>query len=110
MRVGELGAAHWVCGAFEPAFGAICAALPLPRKHARRFDTLRHDSLALTSPWVSLLAQVEVESPRARYPLRTGKGVVHPVRRFCTTLYGPEIREPHRRGELWALGPSCLDF
>jgi hypothetical protein len=110
MRVGELGAGHWVCVDFEHAFGSICAELPLPRKHARRFDSLDDTSLSLTSPWVSLLAQVEVDTSRARYPLRTAKGVVHPVGRFVTTLCGPEIREAHRRGELRAIGPGLMYF
>ncbi|HVT14582.1 MAG TPA: hypothetical protein VHQ90_00175 [Thermoanaerobaculia bacterium] len=109
-RVGELPAAHYVLVDFAHAFGSVVANLPLPRKHARRFDRLDPGTRCMSSDGIDLLATVELECATPRYPLRTRRGVVHPVGRFCTTLCGPEIREAHRRGELRAIGPGLMYF
>lgn len=90
------------------AFGSVLSELRLPRKHARSFDALPLDHRATFSEGLDCIAQVEVETTSPRYPLRTRRGVVHPVGRFCTTLCGPEIRDAIVRDELRAIGPGVM--
>jgi hypothetical protein len=107
-RTGRLDPGLYAYVDFEHTFGSICATAALPRKHARRFESLPLDHQVLDGRWIDLLATVLIQTNRPSYPLRTSRGVVHPVGSFTTTLCGPEIREARRRGELQAIGPGLM--
>lgn len=76
----------------------------LPCKRGSAFPSMDVDSPLVCGEHVSIIAEVELDSERAAYPVRTRAGIVHPVGRFRTVLAGPEIAEARDRGELVSIG------
>lgn len=76
----------------------------LPCRRGVAFDSLEVDSPYVMNDNMSIIADCEIETATARYPVRTRFGIIHPTGRFTTRLAGPEIAEARERGELKAIG------
>lgn len=50
------------------------------------------------------IAEVEIETDRPEYPLRTGVGTIFPIGRFITVLAGPELIHAYRAGRILSWG------
>lgn len=103
-RIGQLSAGPFAEVDFEAAYPTVAANLPLPVKRSHSFESLPLDDWRLTSDRWSIIADVELDTDTALYPLRTDGGTFYPVGRFRTTLAGPEIAEAVSRGHLLAVG------
>jgi hypothetical protein len=103
-RVGDLGAHELVDLDLERAFTSVVEHFRLPAGRGRRFAELAMDSDWLDVATVGVIAECRLRTPSPRYPLRTSRGVIHPVGDFVTTLASPEIVEARRRGELLSIG------
>ncbi|KKN24604.1 hypothetical protein LCGC14_0893270 [marine sediment metagenome] len=70
-----------------------------------RFE-LREDHLELfpAIDWSRSIAEVEVETNHAIYPIRTKRGVIYPIGTFKTTLAGPELVQAVNSGCVRSVG------
>lgn len=89
---------------FVHAHLTVCAEMRLPYRRFPPFAHLPLDSPMLRVESMDIIAEVEINTSEARYPMRTKSGIFYPVGRFKTVLCGPEIREAHKRGELVRIG------
>lgn len=103
-KLGNLVRGMYVELDMKRAHLTVARTLPLPCRRGNAFDRLPVDSRFIGHESVSMIADVEVETDTARYPVKTRYGIVHPVGRFTTRLAGPEIAEAASRGELRAIG------
>lgn len=97
-RIGTFGAGPFAEVDFTAAYPTVAAELPLPLKRSHSFDHLALDDFRLRGDRWGVIAEVEVETDTARWPVRTDGGVFYPVGRFTTTLAGPDITEALRLG------------
>ena len=103
-RVGKQPRRPYAIIDFEHTFASICARLPLPIRRGAAFEQMPVDSRWVEGQSGSLMAECLVHTATPRYPLRTRKGVIHPVGTFLTLLCGPEMIEARNRGDLLAIG------
>lgn len=103
-RVGEFRAGPFAEVDFEAAYPTVAASMPLPSRRLAKFDSLHLDTGRLDSRLVGIVAEVEVETDRPRWPLRTKGATFYPTGRFRTVLAGPDIAEARRLGCLRAIG------
>lgn len=106
FRWGNVDGGPFVEYDFAAAYPTIAANLPLPSKRLFHFDRLDVDHPLTRGVGQGIIAQVEIETGRPRWPVRVGGRVWYPVGRFTTTLAGPEIAEAARLGCLRAVGPG----
>jgi hypothetical protein len=107
-RVGEIEGGPFALVDFQNAYLTVAAHMPLPRKRLGHYDDLSTHSQWERTPGFDICAEVEIETPTPRYPLRTATGVFYPVGRFRTVLCGPEIREARTQGHLRAIGAGWV--
>lgn len=102
-RVGPQTPSQYVEADFERAYTVAARDLPLPFRRMRQFDTLPLDSSLIGDPRWGLIAEVDIETDRPRWPVRKGGRVWYPVGCFRTTLAGPDIEDARDRGALRAI-------
>lgn len=105
--VGALNVGRYAEIDFERAYTVVAAELPLPLRRRNRFESLPIDDLRVDSPRWGIIAEVEIETDRPRWPVRHGKRMWYPVGRFRTVLTSPEILEARNLGCLRSIGPGC---
>ena len=103
-RVGKITGGPFAEVDLKQAHLSICANLPLPYRRWDRFDRLELNDWRLARRAAGVVAEVVVNCPAPRYPVRVRGVVLHPVGRFQTVLAGPEIEEAESRGELESVG------
>lgn len=103
-RVGALERGVYVEADMVRAHLTVAARRRLPCRRGKRFTSLEITSPLVHGQNVSIIAEVEIDTEHARYPVRTRYGIVHPVGRFRTVLAGPEIADARDRGELVSIG------
>ena len=103
-KVGDLGPGPWAEVDLKQAHLTICAALPLPYRRWKAFDSMALDDWRLGADAAGLVAECQVRTAAPRYPLRLKGAVLHPVGQFATVLAGPEIKDALARGELISIG------
>jgi hypothetical protein len=86
------------------AYPTVARELPLPIKRAWQFDSLPLDSRWLRSNRYGVIAEVVINTDRARYPVRCGGVGWYPVGRFRTTLAGPELLAAVEAGHVETIG------
>lgn len=103
-RVGKLPPGLYVDIDLALAHLTAMAECRLPFRPVKPFEKVDVDNPLLDNPLVGIIAECLVSTTEPRYPLRTPRGIWHPVGRFWTVLAGPEINEARRRGDLRAIG------
>lgn len=92
FRIGDLPPGRYAEVDFEAAYPAIAAGFPLPARIACDVND-DHRRLALRGKVpAGMLAEVTINTPVARWPVRVAGRVFYPVGRFRTTLAAPDIQ------------------
>lgn len=108
FRHGQLDSGPYALLDFKSAYPTVAAHHSLPAARQGDFATLPVDSPIVCAADYGIIAEVEIDTRVARYPVRVAGRVAYPVGRFRTTLAGPEIAEARDRGELVAIGAGYL--
>lgn len=108
FRHGTLTGGPWILADFKDAYPTIAASMPLPVQRQGSFNRLGLDSPIICGQQYGIIAQVTVDTPVPRWPVRVNKRVAYPTGRFTTTLAGPEILEARRLGCLISIGPGRM--
>lgn len=103
-KAGDLKPGRYVEADFERAYTVIAATMPLPAKPGYRFDSLPLDDQLIDNPWWGIIAECEIRTDKALYPVRWRKRVWYPVGHFRTVLAGPDIAEARKNGHLVRIG------
>jgi hypothetical protein len=107
-HVGEMTGGPFALLDFGNAYLTVAANHPLPAGRMAHYRDLEQRYRRSPRSWGSIVAECELDTPVARYPLRTATGVFYPVGRFTTTLAGPEIGWADQAGHLVRVGPGYL--
>lgn len=99
-RIGELAGGPYVEVDLESAYPTVARELPLPIGRVRYHKRLAVDDWRVNSQHWGLIAEVEIETDRPRFPCQIDGVTWFPIGRFRTVLAGPEIR--------WAAELGCL--
>lgn len=103
FRCGQLPEGRYAELDFTAAYPTIAATQLLPAKRMGRLTPAIASAILAGRCRYGMLAQVELETDIARWPLRALGRVFYPVGRFRTWLAGPEIAEAERLGCLRAV-------
>jgi len=98
FRCGRLPAGRYSEIDFTAAYPTIAATQLLPAKRMGPLTAQIASSILKGQCRYGMVAEVELDTEVARWPVRELGRVFYPVGRFVTTLAGPEIAEAHRLG------------
>lgn len=104
FRCGGLPPGRYAELDFEGAYPTIAATQLLPRKRMGPLTPVITKSILKGRSNYGIVAECELETDVARWPLRTRERVFYPVGRFRTTLAGPEIMDAYNLGALVEVG------
>lgn len=91
-RVGQLSGGPFVELDLVAAYPSVAKFLPLPTARYWAFQGDDIDDKWFHAKGYGVIATVELDTTRARYPVKTHGVNWYPVGRFRTTLAGPELR------------------
>lgn len=95
---------------FTMAHATTAANWPMPVKRGPWFEHLDPHHKAVDGKFAVVIAEVEVETDRPRYPCRIGDRVWYPVGRFRTILASPEIAWARDNGDLISIGRGQFHY
>lgn len=98
FRVGDLPTGRYGEIDFTAAYPTIAATVPLPRKWMGTLTPQIAQAILDGRSRYDMLAEVELDTDRPRWPVRARGRVFYPVGRFRTILAGPDIRSAHTLG------------
>lgn len=104
FRCGQLPEGRYSEIDFEAAYPTIAANQLLPAKRIGPLTPKVAAAILAGKCRYGMVAEVELQTDLARWPLRTRGRVFYPVGRFRTVLAGPEIAEANRLGCLVSVG------
>lgn len=108
FRWGVLPPGRWAEVDFTAAYPTIAAEQPLPAKVACEVSDY-HRRLAMTGRVPGgMLAEVTINTPVPRWPVRTPGGIFYPAGRFRTVLAAPDIQAAAEAGALEAVHDGYL--
>lgn len=93
---------------FRNAYPAIAADLPLPSRRMTPFDSMDLDNWRIRSERWGIIAECEIKTDVARWPVRFSGGTFCPTGSFRAHLAGPEIRDALRLGCLTRIGSGYV--
>jgi hypothetical protein len=85
---------------FTAAYATVGAHWPLPFKRGSWFDSLPVNDYRVDHPMISCIAECDIDTDVARFPVRVNGAVDYPIGKFTTVLAGPDIA--------WARELGCL--
>lgn len=95
---------------FIMAHATTAASWPMPVKRGPWFERLDPHHKAVDGKFAIVIAEVEVQTDRPRYPCRIGGRVWFPVGRFRTVLASPEIAWARDNGDLVSIGRGQFHY
>lgn len=107
-RVGEQNAGPFLELDLVAAYPTVAAHIALPMRRRHTFTALAVDDPLVTSERWGVIADVEINTPVARFPVKLGGATWYPVGTFTTRLAGPDIREARRLGCLVSIGAGAV--
>lgn len=108
FRHGQLPQGRYAEIDYESAYPTIAASCPLPAKVACQVGP-EHRRLALAGRVpAGMLAEVTLDTPAARWPVRMAGRVFYPTGRFRTVLAAPDIQAAADAGALRAVHGGYL--
>jgi hypothetical protein len=103
-RVGQLAGGPFAQLDFRSAYLTAARHYLLPRQRGVWYPRFDLDGWQFSAPDLGVIAECEVSTDEARYPLRARGQIFYPVGRFRTVLCRPEIELAASRGELESIG------
>lgn len=95
---------------FIMAHATTAASWPMPVKRGPWFARLDPYHKAVDGRFAVVIAEVEINTSRPRYPCRINGRVWYPVGRFRTVLSSPEIAWARDNGDLVAIGRGQFHY
>jgi hypothetical protein len=95
---------------FTAAHATTAASWPMPVKRGPWFTSLDPHHRAVDGKLAVVIAEVEIECDRPRYPCRVGDRVWYPVGRFRTVMSSPEIAWARDNGDLVSIGRGQFHY
>lgn len=90
------------------AYTSVCRYMPLPSGRQCRFDSLPTDHRWIHNDRFGVIAECDIQTDDARFPVRMANSVWYPVGTFRTTLASPDITEAREIGALLRVGAGWL--
>ncbi len=104
FRCGNLPPGRYAELDFEGAYPSIAASQLLPRKRIGPLTPLITKAILAGKANYGIVAECEIDTQHARWPLRVRGRVFYPVGNFRTVLAGPDIMSAQRAGALADVG------
>jgi hypothetical protein len=95
---------------YTQAHATTAASWPMPVKRGPWFPALDPGHMAVDGKYAIVIAEVEIECDRPRYPCRVGGRVWYPVGRFRTVMASPEIAWARDNGDLVSIGRGQFHY
>lgn len=99
-RVGSIPGGPFALVDFSNAYLTIVANCLLPRTRLGYYPSIDAVPAEARGRFFGLLADVELDTPVPRYPLRTEAGIFYPTGRFRTQLCSPELAWAQEAGHV----------
>lgn len=103
-RVGQLPPGRYAEADFEAAYPTIAANELLPSRRAGVVTPAVARAILDGRARYGIVAEAEIETDRARWPVRHKGRVLYPVGRFRTILAGPDLAWADQAGALRSVG------